>query len=164
MTTNQPQAPAFYFAFPRLIQRLLGGTALRGENNWIEAYGTGVVMYLISYFYAVGWFELRRDFWLSLLALLPLAFGMWVFWLVVVYLNSLIIRGLRVAGWLDRASKAAAQSVLLTALTTFFAFDLARLNSIVRWLALSWFVILTLNLVSALILMFVDQPGTTEHN
>ena len=157
MNTPEPGTAGYYFAFPRLIQRLFGGTTERRENNWIEAYGTGVFMYLISYAYAVGWFELRRDSVLSLIALVPLAFGMWIFWLIVVYLNSLIIKAMRVAGWIDRSSKIGAQSVLLSALTSFFALEVARMNSNVRWFALAWFVIVTLNLLSAAVLVFIHD-------
>jgi hypothetical protein len=160
---NTPDAiDGYYFAFPRLIHRLLGGTAERRENNWVEAYGTGVFIYLLSYVYAVDWFELKRDSVLSLLALIPLLFGMWIFWLVVVYLNSLVIKALRVAGWIDRSAKPGAQSVLLSALTSLFALDVARMDSVVRWLALAWFVMLALNIFSAAVLAFVPEPEAPE--
>jgi hypothetical protein len=164
MSGPNPNGAGFYFGFPRLIQKLLGGSAARSESNWLEAYATGVLMYVLSYCYAVFWFELRRDSILSLLALVPLAFAMWIFWLIVVYVNSLVIRALRIAGVLSRDAKRQAQSVLIAALTSLFAYQLVRLNSPLRWLAFGWFVIVALNMLSSAILMFVHErePATDE--
>ncbi len=126
---NNPERrdqPQYYFALPRLVASQLGWNAARTESNWLEANIVGGFEHLIWYAFAAH-------------TLLPvcrrgnksrcsfrLAFCVWICWLLVIYLNSVLIRLLRVCGLLRDLSNARAQSVLLGIVTTGFAFYLAR--------------------------------------
>jgi hypothetical protein len=158
MATSDGAVPRYYFALPRLISRLRGGSSMRTENNWREANLAGGAVFLVSYA-AVGRLLLRdATVTEELLLGLPIGIATWLFWLVALYVNSLEIRLLRACGLMRQLSDARAQSILIGLTTTVFACWLAAARSAAFLLALAWLCAATLNLTAAAILRLLDAP------
>src|SRR5438445_2862128 len=83
-----------YFALPRLIYKLVGGNSQRSENNSVEAYLGGIAIFAITYALLVDLLLGQPGRWKALMAGLALAFGVWVFGVIVLFLNSLVIYAL----------------------------------------------------------------------
>ena len=155
---NQPvnRGPRFYFSLLRLMAMVRGGDTRRAESNAAEAVFVGLLMYLIHYlFFATLLFPMDRPPWAIALFLVALAFWIWLFWLLLLYLNSLIIRLLHLVGLLHTLPVRRAQSVLWGIATTAMACAfLLRSNPLLRELGAFWLVMVTMNLAAALVLLF----------
>ena len=93
----------FYFSLFRVIALLRGGDAGRAESNGFEALLVGLMIYAIHYlFFATLLISSNLKPWLTALLLVAVAFWIWLFWLLVLYVNSVIVKALR-AGGLFRA-------------------------------------------------------------
>src|SRR5690349_16918340 len=88
---NQTPPPRFYFALPRLLAKLRGGDSARAEQNSVEAWSANLAIYLISYLYFAGFIPAFAGWWLRPLIFVALAFLVWLFWLLVLFVNSLIL-------------------------------------------------------------------------
>ena len=148
--------PEFNFSLPRLFARCTGQVAQPTEQNWIEANAVGALVHLVVYLYAFELLLARSKIWQQLLLVIPLAFAIWLFWLLVLYLNSLIIKALRTAGLMRALEDSRAQSFLICSMTTVFAGQLALTQSWTRFLGVFWITIVALNLVAALLLLFIN--------
>jgi hypothetical protein len=152
---NEPanRGPRFYFSLLRLMAMLRGGDTARTENNALEAWVAGLMMYLIHYaFFAALLFPLRLQPWIIALLLVALAFWIWLFWLLLLYINSLVIKLL---GGLFRTLPARrAQSILWGISTTAMAGALLKSNPALRELGAIWLVAVAMNLAAALVLAF----------
>lgn len=142
----QPTQPArYYFALPRLCAWIGGGSVERSESNWLEAYGAGAVMFLVSY--AAVLVRVAQNVFSAVLLL----FATWIGWLIIFYINSLIVRAFRQIGVFHTSSKAGAQNIIIGVETT-----LCALFLIVRseWPLLAWFwiVLVASNLLAAILL------------
>jgi hypothetical protein len=83
-----------------------------------------------------------------------LAFLVWLFWLLVLYLNSLILKLARSLGLFRSLPIRRGQSILIATVTTAMAVALALRNSFVSEVGAIWLIATALNLVAALILAF----------
>jgi hypothetical protein len=144
-----------YFALPRFFEKLRGRGGARSENNWREAYVVGSAIYLISYLLAANLMLARLQFWQALIALPVLLFGMWIFWLIVLYVNSLIAKLCRACGLCPELPRNRIQSVLIGILTTAFAAQLMTSASWLRWIGAFWMMAVALNLTAALLLALI---------
>jgi hypothetical protein len=160
MNEFDPSRPRFYFSLLRLMAMLRGADATRAETNETEAWLAGVAMYLIGFLFFAQFVPVDPNFWLTALALIILAFLVWLFWLLVLYFNSLIIRLLRPAGFFQNIPTRRAQSILLGLWATTMAFDLARRGSWMSEIAAIWLVAVGLNLAAAVILAFRNGART----
>lgn len=160
MNEFDPSRPRFYFSLLRLMAMLRGADATRAETNGPEAWLAGVAMYLISFLFFAQFVPTDRNPWLTALSLIVLAFLVWLFWLLVLYFNSLIIKILRPAGFFQNIPTRRAQSILLGLWTTMMAFDLARRGSWMGEVAAIWMVAVGLNLAAAIILAFRNGART----
>lgn len=160
MNVGSPnESPGNYFALPRLIRKLRGGDATRSEGNWLEAYVPGAVVYLISYLFVANLLLPELNWWQAAIALPLLLFGLWIAWLIVLYLNSLIARGCERIGLCVDLPRRRVQSVLMGILTTMLAAQLLTANPCLRTIGALWIVAVALNLAAALMLaLFHDQP------
>ena len=149
-TTNS--GPHFYFSLPRFIAWLRGGGTRRSESNAIEAWLVGLMMYVIHYLFFVHYFPPRLAPWPTALLLVVLAFWVWLFWLLLLYLNSVIIHLCRLGGLFRTISTRRAQSILWGILTTAMACALLQDNPWVREIGAIWLVAVALNLASAVVL------------
>jgi hypothetical protein len=157
MNEFDPSRPRFYFSLLRLMARLRGADATRAETNGTEAWLAGVAMYLISFLFFAQFIPVDLNPWLTAIALFVLAFLVWLFWLVVLYFNSLIIKLLRPVGFFQRIPIRRAQSILLGFWATTMALDLARRGSWMSEIAAIWLVAVALNLAAAVILAFRNE-------
>jgi hypothetical protein len=156
---NEPDKPRphFYFSLLRLLAGLRGGDARRCENNWSEACLAGVAIYLISYLFFAQFIPDDLDFWQRTLLFVALLFFVWVFWLVALYLNSLIIQFMRLCGLLQATPTRHAQSVLLVISATAMAISLLQSGSWPAEIGAIWLISVAMNLAAAAILAFRDD-------
>ena len=89
----------FYFSLPRLVAKICGGDPRRAETNALEAWTGSLIFYLISYvFFAAQFIPTGLPRWQTALLLVAVAFFVWLFWLLLLYINSLIIKMLQLCG------------------------------------------------------------------
>lgn len=150
------ERPQFYFSLPRLIASQLGWNADRTEGNWLEANIVGGGEHLIWYAFAAQLLLSRLPLWEQIALLIPVAFLVWLCWLVALYINSVLIRLLRAAGLIRDLSNVRAQSVLLGMVTTVFAFYLVENESWLALLGIAWVAAVSLNLLAAAVLVVRD--------
>ena len=154
------ESPRFYFALPRLMSKWRGGDSTRAEKNSAEAWAGGIGVYLVSYlFFAAlvpAWFPL----WRALLVFIALGFGVWLFWLGMLYVNSLIIKLLRFVGLIREMPDRHGQSILISTTATGMACSLLTSGSWMAEIAALWIIAVTMNLAAAAILAF--QNGSSR--
>jgi hypothetical protein len=152
MTDAENKSPRFYFALPRLMSKWRGGEATRAEKNSSEAWAAGVALYSVSYLFFATLVPAKFEWWLTVLVLIALTFGVWLFWLVLLYLNSLIIKLLRFIGVIRTVPDRHAQSVLVSTTATAMACSLLNSGSWTTDIAALWIIAVTMNLAAAGIL------------
>ncbi|MDQ2918415.1 MAG: hypothetical protein M3R10_00840, partial [Verrucomicrobiota bacterium] len=86
------EAPIFYFSLSRLYAKLCGRNATRTQNNWPEANAVGIFLHIVFCTFAFRVLLAGHAFMLQLLLLLPLAVLVWIFWLLLFYFDSLVIK------------------------------------------------------------------------
>ncbi|HVF71650.1 MAG TPA: hypothetical protein VM940_08580 [Chthoniobacterales bacterium] len=154
---NQPdRTPRFYFALLRLLAKWRGGDATRSEANSLEAWVAGVAIYGISYLFFAALIPAIVPLWGRLLLLLGVAVVTMLFWLLALYLNSLVIRLLRALGLCVSTPDRFIQSVLLAAAATAMACGLIERGGWRTELAAIWIVAVAMNLLAATILALSD--------
>src|SRR2546421_2082732 len=160
---NKSNKRQFYFSLLRVITMLRGGDARRTENNAFEAWLIGFMIYSIHYFFfATLFIPSNLKPWLTALLLVALAFWIWLFWLLLLYVNSVIIKALHAGGLFRTIPTRRAQSILWGISTTAMAFALLKSSPALRELGAIWLVAVAMNLVSAMILAFNNgarSPG-----
>ncbi len=90
---NNPERrdqPQFYFALPRLVASQLGWNAARTERNWLEANIVGGFEHLIWYAFAAHALLHGMPAWEKIALLIPLVVCVWICWLLMIYLNSVL--------------------------------------------------------------------------
>ena len=158
--SNQRQ-PHFYFSLLRLLAMLRGGDATRAESNGVEAWLAGGALNLVSYLFFTQFIPADLKRWQTALLLVALAFLVCLFWLLVLYLNSLIIKFLRLGGFFRTIPIRRAQSILLGISATAMAIDLLRHGSWMREVAALWLIAVAMNLAAAAVLAF--RHGARHH-
>ncbi len=140
--------PGFYFALPRLLARACGKNDRRTETNWWEANVAGGLIHGIAYLFVARLCLRRMDLWQQLLLLLPLAALVWAGWLLVLYLNHLVVRLLRGMGLMRETPDDRAQGLLINAMTTVISVALWHAGGFFACAGGLWLVALTLNLAA----------------
>ena len=135
---------------------LRGGDPRRAEQNGTEAWVAGLATYLISYLFFAGLIPANFGWPLKGLLLVGLAFLVWLFWLLVLYLNSVILKLVRGLGLFGTLPARRGQSILLAASVTAMAFDLLRRGALAGELGAIWLIAVAMNLAAAMILAFRD--------
>ena len=146
--------PRFYFALPRFLAKLRGGDTRRAEKNGVEAWVANFAIYAISYLYFAGFIRDALSWWLRGLLFVALAFLIWLFWLLVLYVNSLILKLLHSLGLFRSLPVRHGQSVLLAAAATAMALALVQRGSFGGEIGAIWLTAIALNLLAAIILAF----------
>ena len=158
MKQNAKRSAQFYFSLPRLIAKLTGGDARRAETNATEAWTAGLLFYLVSYvFFAAQFIPDRLALWQTAALLIAWAFFVWLFWLLLLYINSLIIKLLHLCGLSRKLPSRRAQSILLGISTTAMACALLIRGSWMRGIGLFWLAAVAANLASALVLALNNE-------
>ena len=153
--------PHFYFALPRLIARAWGANDSPAETNWLEANVAGGLVHGIAYLFAALVFLRDLSPGQQALLFLPLAVFVWLAWLLVLYINALVLRLLRAGGMLRKIPDDRAQGLLIGILTTTFAVALLRAGSCYGFAGGIWLAALSLNFVAAAVLALLPRNGTT---
>jgi hypothetical protein len=144
--------PRFYFALPRLLAKLRGGDTGRAEQNGTEAWFGNAAIYAISYLYFAGFIPQAPRWWQRGMMLVALAFLVWLFWLLVLYLNSLILKLFHSFGFIRSLPMRRGQGVLIATATTVMALALLQRDSFAGEIGAIWLVATAMNLLAALIL------------
>ena len=153
---SQQGPPRFYFALPRLLAKMRGGASIRAEQNNVEAWSANVAIYLVSYVYFAGFVPPFDGWWLRPLIFVALAFLVWLFWLVVLFVNSLILKLLGDVGLLRSLPVRRGQAVLIVITTTAMAVALLQRGPVAAEIGAIWLVATTMNLLAATILAFTN--------
>jgi hypothetical protein len=140
----------YYFALPRLCALAIGGDATRTENNWIEAYFGGVAVYVITYATVLAHFRVTA------LGALVLLFVVWIAWVLLLYLNWVVICVLRGAGIFRAVRNPRAQNVIIGIETTACAVALAT-QTRAQMLGRAWLLLVAANLAAAVVLRLVNR-------
>ena len=160
---NKSDKRQFYFSLLRAIAMLRGGDTRRAESNGFEAWLVGLMIYSIHYlFFAALFIPSHLEPWLTGLLLVALAFWIWLFWLLLLYVNSVIIKVLHACGLFRTIPTRRAQSILVGISTTAMACVLLKSSPWVRELGTIWLVAVAMNLASAVVLAFSNaahSPG-----
>jgi hypothetical protein len=149
---NGPDSPRFYFALPRLLAHWRGGDARRAERNGVEACAANLGIFAISYLYFARFVPADAGWWLSGLMLVALAFLVSLFWLLMLYLNSLILKLLHGLGLLRSLPVRRGQGVLIVTTTALMAAALVQTNSFAGEIGALWLTATAMNLIAAAIL------------
>lgn len=143
---KEPLRP--YFAVARLWQVLRGVDAQRGEGTAVEAHAASLLYFALHYIWL---FDLLRP---RLLGAFLLLFGTWVYWLVILYANSLVVRLCRRARGFSQLKNADAQHLLFTCETIAYAVCLIMRTrfAVFGW---AWITLVAFNVLAAFILRLV---------
>jgi len=163
MNKKLKPAPQFYFALPRLLAGLRGGATARSERNALEAQLIGLIMYLIHYlFFATQFIPSELAPWSTGLLLILLVFWVWLFWLLLLYISSIVIELLRPTGLFRSIPMRRAQSILWGLVTTAMACALLRSSPWAHEIGAIWLVAVAMNLAAALVLAIrsTDEVST----
>ncbi len=146
----------FYFSLPRLLSKVTGRDSDFSEGSFFETCLGSVVVLLIPYFFLVDLAMNHVGRWVAFGTGVALLFAIWIFWLVVLYLNWVIIQVLHGLGFFRGVTERHLQDILVGLIITFFASELSILNSWVRWIGILWLIILAMNLAATLSLALKD--------
>jgi hypothetical protein len=152
-TGNESAFGDFYFALPRLLHRMGGGTDKISEGNAAEAYLGGIVTFLVSFLFSWQLFAGRCTGGQAIAVGILLLFAVSIFWLFVFYFNSLLIKILRTCGIFRKMANRHAQDILIEILIAFFAYELSISISWTRWIGIFCLLLLGTNLAAALLLV-----------
>ena len=159
MSKTVNRSPQFYFSLLRFLAMLRRGDARRAESNAVEAWLVGLLVYLIHYlFFATQLFPPGLVAWLAALFFILLAFWVWLFWLLLLYINSVIIKLLRSCGFSPAIPTRRAQSILWGMVTTAMACALLTRGPWVHELGAIWLVAVAMNLAAAVLLALRSEP------
>ena len=106
----------------------------------MEAYFIGIAVYLISYLFAANLLLPKLRWWQAAIVLPALLFALWIAWLIILYLNSLIAKACTISGICTDLPRNRIQSVLMGILTTMFAAQLLTAPAWLRWIGALWIV------------------------
>lgn len=151
---NQLPSPSFYFSLPRLLAKFRGGDTARAEKNATEAWAASLAVYAISYLYFADFVSDALRWWMRALIFMALAFLVWLFWLLVFYLNSLLLKLVHSLGLFRSLPMRRGQSVLIATTATAMAIALVQRDSFASEVGAVWLIATALNLVAAMILAF----------
>ena len=146
------QKSEYYFALPFLFARARGESVERTERNGFEARFVGGAVHLVVYLFAFQHLLLRLPAWEQILLALPLAVLVWLGWLLLLYLDSLVIKIFRAIGLMRTISDGRAQSLLVLSVATLCACDLIATGAWLRFPGYFWLGAVALNSLAALFL------------
>ncbi len=154
--------PRFYFALLRLLATFRGGSSRRAENNGGEAWIASIATYLVSYLFFAQFVPETPGPGLKILILAALTFLVWLFWLLALYFNSLVIKLLHACGLLRPIPIRRAQSILLSGTASLMSFQLLQTGGWRTEIAAIWLIVVAMNLAAAAILVL--RNGDRSHS
>ena len=148
---------AFYFALPRLLNRIRGGTDKVSESNAAESYLGSIGIFIITFVFALQLFAERFSGWSVIAFDLVLVFAVWIFWLIVFYINSLIVKLLRACGLFRGTPNRRAQDIFIAIVLAAMAYRLSILQGWLGWLGLLWLCALGANFLASILLKLIPN-------
>ena len=152
-TEDENACGDFYFALPRLLNRIRGGSDKISESNAVEAYFGSILAWAVSFLFAWQLFAGQSAGWQAAVVGLLLIFAVSIFWLFAFYFNSLVIKILRASGVLRKMANRHVQDILIEIVVAVFAYELSISVSWTRWIGISCLLLLGLNLAAALLVI-----------
>jgi hypothetical protein len=160
---NKTGPRQFHSSLFRLLAWFRGGDARRAESNGFEAWLLGLLIYAIHYlFFVTLLLPSNPNPWQTVLVLVAGAFWVWLFWLLLLYINSVIIKALQQCGLFRAIPIRRAQSILWGICTTAMACALLNGTPMSRELGAIWLVAVAMNLAAAVVLAFSDAARSPE--
>jgi hypothetical protein len=150
----------FYFALPRLLVCFLGERPLRSENNFGEALFAGGILLVLPWLALLeltGAFRCRLG-WLSAMALLAAVIPLW---LILFYLNSLLIGICRKARLLTNYPNRMVQHALALTIVVLSSVVVAFSESFIHWLGIAMLTLIALDLFAAVALPLTNDPPSS---
>jgi len=144
--------PRFYFAFPRLLATFRGGSSKRAENNGGEAWIASIASYLVTYLFFAQFVPATLGLWSRVVSLVLLTFLVWLFSVLALHLNSLVIKLLQACGLFRSIPIRRAQSILVAGMASAMALQLVGRDGWSAEIAAIWLVAAGMNLAAAAIL------------
>ena len=150
--TDEQSAPRFYFALPRLLARLAGGSSAPTEQNWLETNAVGGAIHLILFLTGAQALLAGRVWWQQVALLLPLFVLFWAFWIIYFYVTTRLLKLLRVRMPPDRA-----QGLLIAIVTSGCACWLLQAGGLLRVVAMVWLCAVSANVIAAGVLALLPH-------
>jgi hypothetical protein len=148
----------YAFALSRLVARSTGRKPRRAEFSGLEAYGLGLLVFGMSCVFVARSLLFVRPTVFYLMVLLILPFAIWIGFLLLYYLNSLVVALLRRLGFYSAVTNNPFQHIVIMSLISLVAFQFLLEEPVwVKSLGVFWLGVLSLNLLSILIEKFLDE-------
>ncbi len=154
--------PRFYFALPRLLALFRGGSSARTEKNGGEAWMASIATYLVSYLFFAQFIPASLGPWSRIWSFVLLAFLVWLFGLLALYANSLVIKFLQAWGLFRTIPVRRAQSILVAGTASAMSLQLLGGGGWSAEIAAIWIVAVAMNLAAAAILAL--RNGDRAHS
>ena len=148
---------AFYFALPRLLNRMRGGTDEVSESNAAEAYLGSIGIFIITFVFGLQLLAERFSGWSLIVSAAVLVFAVWIFWLAIFYINSIFINGLRACGLFRVTPNRRAQDFFIGIVVATMSYRLSILHGwpgCIGWLCLC---ALVANFIAAILLKLIPN-------
>jgi hypothetical protein len=158
-TASPNESEGNYFAVSRLLRKMRRRSAARSESNAMELSIAGSVVFVITYLFAASLLWSKSLWWERAIALPLLVPAVWIAWLILLYLHSLVVKLCWGIGLCTDLSRNRIQSVLMGIVTTVFAAQLVASGSWLRWIGLLWIAAVAFNLTAALLLALFDEES-----
>jgi hypothetical protein len=149
---NNGEFPRFYFALPRLLATFRGGSSERAEKNGGEAWIASIATYLVNYLFFAQFIPATLGLGPRILSLALLVFLVWLFGLLALHVNSLVIKLLQACGLFRAIPVRRAQSILIAGTASAMSLQLVRVGGWPSEIAAIWIVAVAMNLAAAAIL------------
>ena len=147
----------FYFALPRLLNRMRGGTDEVSESNAAEAYLGSIGIFIITFVFGLQLLAERFSGWSLIVSAAVLVFAVWIFWLAIFYINSIFINGLRACGLFRVTPNRRAQDFFIGIVVATMSYRLSILHrwpGCIGWLCLC---ALVANFIAAILLKLIPN-------
>ena len=148
---------AFYFALPRLLNLMRGGTDKVSESNAAESYLGSIGIFIITFVFGLQLFAERFSGWSVIAFDLVLVFAVWIFWLIVFYINSLIVKLLRACGLFRETPNRRAQDIFIAIVLAAMAYRLSILHGWLGWIGWLCLCALGANFLAAILLKLIPN-------
>ena len=150
----------YVFALPRVIAKLFGARPRRAEWSAAEAYAVGALVFGIIYVFSARKLLLFVRPWpVRLVVLFLLPFAVWVAFLLLYYVISLVIRPLRQLSLYQARTNDQFQHLVIMLLTSAIALHFFR--DPIGWisaLGVTWFLLLGTNIFCIFFERILDEP------
>jgi len=148
---------ALYFALPRLLNRMRGGTDEVSESNAAEACLGSIGIFIITFVFGLQLFAERFSGWPLIVSAALLVFAVWIFWLAIFYINSIFIKGLRACGLFRGTPNRRAQDLFIGIVVAAMSYRLSILHGWPGWAGWLCLCALGANFLAAILLKLIPN-------